>query len=272
MNKLILSLIAIILCAGSAYAQPKVNITLVNPRVVSGYFAMDVVANVQPGQTWKAGSSNIRISWLSVPANGISVKADNPVVNANANLNTGNYSTMTTTSISGGSAISLNITRLGSCHAFTQGQYTLGTIRFNRLDTSSLVTLTINSNSVLQDSITQLTNPAGWTFTNPPGGIPIITSAGNIANEIPTEYNIYQNYPNPFNPSTKIRFDIPKLSKVRLTVYDALGKEMAVLVNDELAPGVYETNWNATMLASGIYFYKIEAGEFTQTKRMLLIK
>jgi hypothetical protein len=272
MNKLILTLIAIVFSAGAAYAQPKVNITLANPRVLSGYFAMDVVANVQAGQTWKVGSSNIRISWASAPANGISVKADNPVTNANANINAGNYSAMTTTSISGGSAISLNITRLGNCHAFTQGQYTLGTIRFNRVDTASLVTLTINTNSVLQDSITQLTNPTGWTLTNPPGGIPIITSAGSLAQEIPTEFNIYQNYPNPFNPSTKIKFDIPRLSKVRLTVYDALGKEMAVLVNDELAPGVYETDWNASMLSSGVYFYKIEAGEFSKVQRMMLVK
>lgn len=272
MKKILITIIALIFCSAPAYAQPKVNITLNNPRVQSGYFTMDVVATVLAGQTWKVGSSNIRISWTSLPANGMSVKADNPAINPHASLNSGNYSAMTTTSISGGSAISLNITRLGTCHSFAPGQHRLGTIRFNRLDTTSLATLTINTNSVVQDSITQLTNPAGWTLTNPPPGIPIITSAGSIANEIPTEYNIYQNYPNPFNPSTVIKFDIPKEGMVSLKVYDITGREMAVLVNNTMEPGRYEYTFEASNISSGIYFYRISSGEYVKTMRMLLVK
>jgi hypothetical protein len=269
MKKIFLVIIIALFFAGSGFAQ-KVNITLVNPRVDgSGYFAMDVQATVLAAQTWKVGSSNIRIGWASTPPAGISVKADNPVSNANPNLNSGNYSAMTTTSISGGGAISLNITRLGACHTFTPGIYVLGTIRFNRIITGSNVTLTINPNSVLQDSITQLQNPAGWTLTNPAG---VLVNTATLASEIPTEFNLYQNYPNPFNPSTRVKFDIPELSIVKVKIYNSLGKEVAVLVDEQLAPGAYEVEWNASSMPSGAYFYRITAGEFTKTYKMMLTK
>jgi len=91
-------------------------------------------------------------------------------------------------------------------------------------------------------------------------------------NNIPKEYALLQNYPNPFNPSTSIKFDIPYLSNVKLLVYDITGREITVLVNTELQPGSYEYKWNASQFASGIYFYKIGAGDFSQVKRMVLIK
>ncbi len=86
-----------------------------------------------------------------------------------------------------------------------------------------------------------------------------------------------QNYPNPFNPSTKIKFDIPSVGNgrdrsVQLKIYDVLGKEAATLVNEHLKPGVYEADWNAENFPSGVYFYKLESGSFTETKKMLLIK
>ncbi len=91
-------------------------------------------------------------------------------------------------------------------------------------------------------------------------------------NEIPNEFSLHQNYPNPFNPVTKIRFSIPKNSTVKLAVYDALGKEIETLVNAELRAGTYNADWNASNYSSGIYFYKITAGEFSETKKMILIK
>jgi hypothetical protein len=99
-------------------------------------------------------------------------------------------------------------------------------------------------------------------------------------NKLPTEFALEQNYPNPFNPTTKIRFSIPSvtlsLSKgdtyVTLKVFDILGNEVATLVNEEKPAGTYEVNFNASQLSSGIYFYKIQAGIFAQTKKMLLLK
>lgn len=93
-----------------------------------------------------------------------------------------------------------------------------------------------------------------------------------ISDKIPAFFNLYQNYPNPFNPTTKIRYQIPKGSNVVLKVYDLLGREVAVLVNEKQAPGIYEVDWDASNYPSGVYFYKLIAGDYHETKRMVLIK
>jgi len=99
-----------------------------------------------------------------------------------------------------------------------------------------------------------------------------------ISSLVPDKFNLYQNYPNPFNPSTKIKFSVP-LNKggdrglsVTLAIYDLLGREVAVLVNEQLVPGTYEVQWNASNNTSGVYFYRLMAGSFIETKKMLLIK
>lgn len=89
---------------------------------------------------------------------------------------------------------------------------------------------------------------------------------------IPEEYRLYQNYPNPFNPSTYLEFGIPDWGFVSLIVYDVLGKEVVSLVNEKLSPGNYKIEFEGSRLASGIYFYRLNAEEFTDTKRMLLLK
>jgi len=94
----------------------------------------------------------------------------------------------------------------------------------------------------------------------------------NISTAVPDKFVLYQNYPNPFNPSTKIRFDIPKSSLVKLVVYDMLGREVAVLVNSKIKPGSYEYQWDGSDLTSGVYFYRIQTAEFTQIRKMILIK
>ncbi len=91
-------------------------------------------------------------------------------------------------------------------------------------------------------------------------------------NTIPLTYSLSQNYPNPFNPTTKINFSIPKQGLVTLKIYDVLGKEVMTLVNETKSIGNYEVEFSGINLASGAYFYRIEAGEFTDIKRMILIK
>lgn len=88
----------------------------------------------------------------------------------------------------------------------------------------------------------------------------------------PSDFAISQNYPNPFNPSTVINYQLSQKSKVELKVYDMIGKEIATLVNDVQDAGYYKVNFDASNLASGVYFYRIQAGKFTETKRMILIK
>ncbi|MFH0851946.1 MAG: T9SS type A sorting domain-containing protein, partial [Candidatus Peregrinibacteria bacterium] len=88
----------------------------------------------------------------------------------------------------------------------------------------------------------------------------------------PADYALSQNYPNPFNPVTSIRFAVPRSGRVLLTVYDVLGQEQATLVDDELSAGAYTVSWDASRVASGVYFCRMRAGDFVATKRMLLLR
>lgn len=101
-------------------------------------------------------------------------------------------------------------------------------------------------------------------------GLPVVT--GNNGSNIPTNYFLAQNYPNPFNPTTTIKYGLPKSGVLKLVVYDLLGREVKTLVNEFKQAGSYEINFNASSLASGVYLYRIEAGDFIDTKKLLLVK
>ena len=94
----------------------------------------------------------------------------------------------------------------------------------------------------------------------------------NKGSNLPTVFYLSQNYPNPFNPTTKINFDLPKDVKVRIMVYDVLGREVIKLVDEFKKAGRYTVEFNGNNYASGVYFYRIQAGEFVQAKKMVLIK
>ncbi|HRE42092.1 MAG TPA: SBBP repeat-containing protein [Ignavibacteria bacterium] len=105
------------------------------------------------------------------------------------------------------------------------------------------------------------------------------TGVSQILNEIPLSFSLEQNYPNPFNPVTKIRFSLPKSSFVKLIIYDTFGRELETIFNGQVNSGFYEADWNAVNYSSGVYFYRIEfysenlvSGEFTDVKKMILIK
>ena len=123
------------------------------------------------------------------------------------------------------------------------------------------------------------TGPFGFTSENLTGcyingdlyGDTSLTGITKISSEVPGEFSLSQNYPNPFNPSTTIKFDIPKAGNVLLKIYDITGKEV-YLINDFKAAGQYETTFDASNFASGVYYYKLESGSFTETKKMVLIK
>jgi hypothetical protein len=89
---------------------------------------------------------------------------------------------------------------------------------------------------------------------------------------LPYKFALFQNYPNPFNPTTKIRYQLPKESKVVIKIYDILGSEIMTLINDKKEPGTYEVELNAQNLSSGTYIYRIVAGQFIETKKMVLMK
>lgn len=275
MKKIILTLLLALIFSGVTESQVKVNVFLQNPGLSSGFWKIDVMATIPAGRNWRVGSSNIRIDFTTTPSGAATIKLDNPAINPNTNLHSNaNYSAMTTTSILGGTAISLNITRLNNCYNLTPGTYKLGEIRFNRVDTTGCITLTFRTNSVFQDSITQMNNPADWTFTNPGSCIRLdyLTGTEGNSSEIPTVFKLYNNYPNPFNPSTSIKYDVPKNTFVNLSVYDILGRLVTNLVNQDMTAGRYDVVWDAKNYASGTYIYKLEAGDFSDVKKMILVK
>ena len=119
-----------------------------------------------------------------------------------------------------------------------------------------------------------------WTSTVLPPGRPntcfIISldpiGIRNIGNYIPNAYSLSQNYPNPFNPVTQIKFDIAKQGLTKLKIFDVLGREIMTLVNEVKTPGSYIVDFDGSNIASGVYFYRLESGTFTDVKRMILIK
>lgn len=89
---------------------------------------------------------------------------------------------------------------------------------------------------------------------------------------LPNKFSLEQNYPNPFNPVTNIRYSVPKATNVQLTIFNSMGQEVKKLVNEFKSPGSYSVDFNATEFASGTYFYKLETADFTETKKMTLVK
>jgi hypothetical protein len=87
---------------------------------------------------------------------------------------------------------------------------------------------------------------------------------------LPTTYALLQNYPNPFNPTTVVRYQLPVVNDVRLAVYDILGREVSLLVNERKDAGVYEVKFDASRLSSGVYLYRLQAGDFTQAQKMMV--
>ena len=94
----------------------------------------------------------------------------------------------------------------------------------------------------------------------------------NLATKIPQRFSLSPNYPNPFNPVTQIRYALPKDCQVRMEVYNILGQKVATLVDGRQRAGYKTATWVANQMASGIYFYRIQAGNFTQTRKLVILK
>ena len=139
----------------------------------------------------------------------------------------------------------------------------------------------IISSAYLLRSISFVDNNTGWIAGRP--GIILKTTTGGepigikpVSTEVPDNFFLSQNYPNPFNPETHIKFDISPSKGAsgiaKLIIYDVLGREVAVLVNEQLSPGTYEAGWDASNYPSGVYFYKLTTDEYAETRKMVLIK
>ncbi len=136
-------------------------------------------------------------------------------------------------------------------------------------------TITIFNNQKSQQfNITVSGNPISVTFDPDNFILKSISSVTDVNDELslPAEFSLSQNYPNPFNPSTKIKYSIKEQGNVKLIVYDILGREVATLVNEQKPAGNYEVTFDASRLSSGVYFYRLRAGSFVSTKKMILLR
>jgi flagellar hook assembly protein FlgD len=100
----------------------------------------------------------------------------------------------------------------------------------------------------------------------------LVTGIRDNLSNAPVGYLLLQNYPNPFNPATTIKFSLPQKTHVSLSIYNSMGQEVTKLISKDMNAGVYTTEWNASGFASGVYYYRIVAGNFTETKKLLLLK
>jgi photosystem II stability/assembly factor-like uncharacterized protein len=160
--------------------------------------------------------------------------------------------------------------------------FSCGPLSMNPGDTQTIVfaqiiargTSNLNSITVLREYATAVRNYYNSCYTNVPIGIE------PFSNQLPDKLTIYQNYPNPFNPTTKIKFDIPQtviLSRAKnpittLKIYDILGRNVRTLINEQLKPGTYEIEFDGKNYASGIYYYTLTAGDYFESKKMLMLK
>jgi len=115
------------------------------------------------------------------------------------------------------------------------------------------------------------TNAAVQNGMSIPRAQMVLTGVGNTE-IIPTKYSLEQNYPNPFNPTTNIRFTVPKDGLTTLVIYDASGKEISTYLNSYIKAGSYNAPFNGTNLSSGVYYYRLTSGQFSETKKMMLVK
>jgi hypothetical protein len=276
MKNIFLTIAALLLVSAVSFGQVKVNFNIQNPRFDNGQFLVDIYGTVPAGQTWNVGLTNIRFNyWTSGTPNAFSFVPENPATNGNINIsNNASYDNMTSTKILNDTAASLNILLLYTKvpYALTAGPHWLGSLRFNVSSSNACFRMSFINQSSVFDGSTPLAYNTGWTYTNTDTCLNNPVSVNNITTEIPREYNLSQNYPNPFNPVTMIKFALPKASFVTLKVYDMLGREVSVLVNGQKSAGQYIVDFDASSLTSGVYFYTLKAGTYTESKKFTLIK
>jgi hypothetical protein len=281
MKKILTLIIFLVFMINISPAQQKVSFAIAPYRVISGgIVSYMITATVPAGQVWKVGNFNLRINYTTNPAGNLTVHPDTQVDSALAGLVGGIYTSFTTTNIASPAGISFNLLTLNTSGFLNlgPGTYKLGHIRFNittpfYADTLKFRNPPSSPTTVVYDSTRKCayggtaSDSSRYNTTNPI----ILGVEGNITT-IPTEFKLYQNYPNPFNPVTSIKYDIAKSTLVKIRIYDVTGKLVEELINQNMEAGAYEANWNGTNNASGVYFYKIEAGDYTKVMKMVLVK
>jgi hypothetical protein len=218
------------------------------------------------GSLWTFGATTGNTNSYSLNFNSLSIGLTGGSILQRTTDGGANYSTLTALGTG-------NIT--GMAGTYTGYWYTRGNNIYYSSNNGDNWSQTFTGTAALLDIDISTPNccPVGWAV----GANGTIIGLGLVGinsnnNQTPAIYKLAQNYPNPFNPETKISFSIPKAGNVELRVYDVLGRESAVLINEFMQIGNYSIDFNASEFATGVYFYTIKSGEFTDTKKMVLIK
>jgi hypothetical protein len=220
--------------------------------------------------------------------NSITVSPDGYIYSATGNLNTDMLGDILVRSTDSG--INWDVPSVFGSSSYGLVTNSLGHIFLGRYK-SVWVSTDFGENWVIENSGLQVEHgilisygisPDGYLLAGQEGGYVYRTTFSTIgirkiSEKIPSGFELHQNFPNPFNPATNIRFDVPanvkhEKSKVKILVYDILGKQIAELVNEELSPGSFKVDWDASNYPSGVYFYKLSAGDYTATMKMVLMK
>ena len=218
------------------------------------------------GASWTFGTTTGSVNSYSLTFNNLNLGLAGGTAVLRTTDGGANYSSITAPG-------SGNVTGLAG--AYTGFWYTRGNNIYYSSNSGDAWSTAFTGTAALLDIDISTPNccPQGWAV----GANGTIIGLGLVAvsnnnNEIPAEFKLLQNYPNPFNPVTNISFSIPKAGYVELKVYDVLGREAATIVNEFKQAGNYTVDFNASALASGVYFYSIKSGDFTDSKKMVLIK
>ncbi|CAN5616783.1 hypothetical protein BH10BAC5_BH10BAC5_02370 [soil metagenome] len=243
-------------------------------------FAVGSKPDNSPGLVLR--TTNGGTNWISLPNGSTGRLYDVDFINTNTGTIVGDYGTILRTTNQG-----LNWTvQSGDIHGFTKVQFlnaNTGIVLGNWAEDLILKTTNAGLNWIRQSGPTNqsiydgcfigsdfiVTGYAGLILRNRSNSL---VNVGGTVSNIPDYFRLKQNYPNPFNPTTQIKYELPITNFVILKVYDVLGNEVETLVNENQNAGSYSVTFNASNYPSGIYFYKIETSNFSETKKMLLIK
>jgi len=154
------------------------------------------------------------------------------------------------------------------------GSFTNRLTNFNNKDVGNVTSFTVTglSTNFTYYYRVRAYNTGGTSTSSNTITVTLTTDVKEIGIDKPTAFNLFQNYPNPFNPTTKIQFSLPKDLFVKLNIYNSIGQELCILLNQNMPIGTYAISFDANDLPNGIYFYKIQTGEFSETKKMILMK
>ncbi len=267
---------------GSSWTQTSMNNITVNSLFISGNYILagagvggwGVFLSVNNGNSWTLiGDLNVAI--YSVSASGNYIYAGTPGA-CSMRLSPNFGISWTETTLDHGTVYAIAVSGNNVFAGCYNGPYVSNNNGTNWIQRNEGLFSSPNALCIINNYI--YAGTAHGVFRRP---LSEVIGIKPISSEVPSSYSLSQNYPNPFNPSTKIRFDITsnlkagvkgETSNAKLIIFDVLGREVATLVNEQLKPGTYEVDFDGSNYTSGVYFYKLTAGNFTAVNKMIILK